>query len=176
MSASIPHAVISASTPRAGAATRSRAAVKRLYEALRHTSAAERHLHGLSPGPGDLSYPQVRALAALANEEQVTAGALARSADLRPATVSALLDQLEDAEIVRRTRSTEDRRVCMVSLTDAGRELVERRYHAWQEHWNRRLREISDEDLETAARVLDEIAALYDAAPDELTDDLTDVD
>jgi DNA-binding MarR family transcriptional regulator len=156
--------------PRTGSAAPPREAIKRLYEALRHASAAERRLHGQASGPGDLTFPQIRALAALATEDQLTAGELARSADLRPATVSVLLDQLEDAEIVRRTRSTEDRRVCMVSLTDAGRELVQRRYRAWQEHWNRRLSAIGDGDLETAIRVLDEVAALYDAAPHELTD------
>jgi DNA-binding MarR family transcriptional regulator len=160
---------MSATVPQTGETT-TREPVKRLYDALRHTSAAERRLHTSSHGPGDLTFPHVRALAALARGEQLTAGELARSAELRPATVTALLDQLEDAGILRRTRSTEDRRVYMVSLTDAGRELVERRYRAWQQHWNRRLSGISDEDLETAARVLDEVAALYDAAPGELTD------
>jgi DNA-binding MarR family transcriptional regulator len=145
-----------------------RSAVTRLYESLRHASAAERRLDGSTPGPGDLTYPQVRALSALAGQEQMTAGELARSAELQPATVSTLLDGLEAREIVRRTRSTEDRRVCFVSLTDVGRELVGRRYAAWREHWNRRLAGISDAELETAARVLDEIAALYDAAPLEL--------
>jgi MarR family transcriptional regulator, organic hydroperoxide resistance regulator len=145
-----------------------RGAVTRLYESLRHASAAERRLHGCAPGPGDLSYPQVRALAALAGVEQMTAGELARSAELKPATMSTLLDGLQQREIVRRTRSTEDRRVCFVSLTDAGRELVQRRYAAWREHWNRRLAGLSDAELEIAARVLDEIAALYDSAPAEL--------
>ena len=147
-----------------------RPAVRRLYESLRHTTAAERRLHGNSSSLGDLTYPKVRALAALAREDQLTAGELARSAELRPATVTTLLDHLEDAGIVRRTRSTEDRRVYLVSLTDAGRELLQRRYRAWDRHWNRRLGGVSDEDLETAARVLDEVAALFDAAPDELTD------
>ena len=151
------------------AGTAPRDSIRRLYEALRHASAAERRLSGLSPGPGDLTYPQVRALAALARSDQLTAGELARSAELKPATVTTLLDQLEDAGVVRRARSTKDRRVSMVSLTDAGRELLQRRYKAWQEHWIRRLSEISDEDLETAARVVTEVAALYDAAPHELT-------
>jgi DNA-binding MarR family transcriptional regulator len=153
---------------RAGGVTRP--AVRRLYEALRHASAAERRLRGATHGPDDLSFPKLRALVALAREHELTAGELARSAELKPATVTTLLDQLEDAGIVCRTRSTADRRVSMVSLTDRGSELVQRRIRAWQEHWNRRLSGISDEDLETAARVLDEIAALYDAAPDELTD------
>jgi MarR family transcriptional regulator, organic hydroperoxide resistance regulator len=147
-----------------------RAAVSRLYASLRHSSAAERRLRAVAPGPGDLTYPQVRALAALAEEAEMTAGELARSAELKPATVSALLDGLEERAIVRRTRSTEDRRVCLVSLTDTGRELVGRRFRAWSEHWNRRMAGFSDEELATAARVLDGVAALYDAAPDELAD------
>ena len=161
---------MSATTTQIPFATAPRSSIRRLYEALRRASASERRLHGLAAGPGDLTFPQVRALAALAGEDELTAGELARSADLRPATVTALLDQLEDAGIVRRARSTEDRRLCMVSLTDAGRELVQRRYRSWQEHWSRRLESISDEELETAARVLDEVAALYDAAPHELID------
>jgi MarR family transcriptional regulator, organic hydroperoxide resistance regulator len=161
---------VSTTAPKPGSAAPPREAVTRLFQALRHTSAAERRLHGLSPGPGGLTFPQVRALAALARKDHMTAGELARSSDLKPATVTALLDQLEGKEVVRRTRSTEDRRVCIVSLTDAGRELVERRYRAWQRLWHRRLGEISDTDLETAARVLDEVAALYDSAPTELSD------
>ena len=161
---------MSATSTQTGSAAASRDAITQLFQALRHTSAAERRLHGLSPGPGDLTFPQVRALAALGRAQQMTAGELARSAELKPATVTSLLDQLEEAGIVRRARSAEDRRVCMVSLTDAGAELVQRRYRAWQEHSNRRLGAIPDEDLETAARVLDEVAALYDAAPTELSD------
>jgi MarR family transcriptional regulator, organic hydroperoxide resistance regulator len=159
---------VSATDPQGGGTIRP--AVRRLYEALRHASAAERRLRGGTRGPDDLSFPKLRALVALAREHELTAGELARSAELKPATMTTLLDQLEAAGIVRRTRSSADRRLSMVSLTDTGSELVQRRIRAWQEHWNRRLSAISDEELETAARVLDEVAALYEAAPHELTD------
>ena len=52
--------------------------------------------------------------------------------DLNPATVTAMLDDLEAAEIVRRHRSTEDRRVCNVSLTPQGWDLLERKLADWQ--------------------------------------------
>jgi DNA-binding MarR family transcriptional regulator len=145
-----------------------REALTELHASLRSTSAAERRLASYDRGPGELTYPQVRALAALAREQELSAGELARSAGLTPATITGLLDQLESAGVVRRTRSTQDRRVCNVSLTDAGRELLESRYRAWQDYWERRLEPISDDDLRTAARVLDAIAALYDDAVDEL--------
>jgi DNA-binding MarR family transcriptional regulator len=145
-----------------------RPAISELHASLRAMSAAERRLAGHDRGPGELTYPQVQALAALARAQEMTAGELARSAGLTPATVTGLLDQLESAGVVRRTRSTEDRRVCNVSMTDAGRKLLESRYQAWQGYWVRRLDTIDDDDLRTAARVLDAVAALYDDAVDEL--------
>jgi DNA-binding MarR family transcriptional regulator len=145
-----------------------RRAVSELHASLRAMSAAERRLAGHDRGPGELTYTQVQALAALSRAQEMTAGELARSAGLTPATVTGLLDQLESAGVVRRTRSTEDRRVCNVSMTDAGRELLESRSQAWRVYWARRLDPISDDDLQTATRVLDAVAALYDDAVDEL--------
>src|ERR1700733_12347571 len=142
--------------------------ISELHASLRAMSAAERRLAGHDRGPGELTYTQVQALAALSRAQEMTAGELGRSAGLTPAPVPGLLALLESAGVVRRTRSTEDRRVCNVSMTDAGRELLESRYQAWQGYWARRLDPISDDDLRTAARVLDAIAALYDGAVDEL--------
>ena len=156
--------VATATAPRGLAPRRPRPAAAELAEALRAATAAERRVAGHDHGAGELSYPKLRALAALARSPELTAGQLARSAGLTPATVTGLLDHLEDAGIVRRTRSTTDRRVLNVSLTDAGRELFESRYGAWQRYWEQRLASISDDDLETAARVLDAVAALYDDA------------
>jgi DNA-binding MarR family transcriptional regulator len=148
----------------AGQAHDVREAVMQLRGALRHMSAAERRLSSRVPGPGELSYPQIRALATLRNEHEMTAGELARSADLKPATVTAMLDSLEQAQIVERRRSTEDRRVCNVALTEAGQELLERKFSAWQTRWEQRLVGMTDEELVTAGRVIDAIADLYTAA------------
>jgi DNA-binding MarR family transcriptional regulator len=96
----------------------------------------------------------MRTIAALGREREMTAGQLAKSADLTPATVTAILDQLETAGIVERRRSTSDRRVCNVSLTTAGWELLERKLAAFHALWAERLSEFSDEELETAIRVV----------------------
>src|SRR5580704_10429994 len=79
----------------------------------------------------DLTQSQLRALAALSKVEEVTAGELAKSADLNPASITAMLDQLEANDIIERRRTKQDRRVCMVSLTDKGRAIVDERQANW---------------------------------------------
>ena len=55
-----------------------------------------------------------------------TPAALADHAGVTRATMTGLLDTLEKEGIVRRGADTQDRRTVLVSLTDAGRSLVER--------------------------------------------------
>ena len=104
------------------ASTAKPAAVRETIEELRHSlarmSGAERRLRSRDYArSGELTHAQLRAIAALGREKEMTVGAIARSAELTPATVTQLIDHLEAAEIVQRVRSTEDRRVCNVSLT-----------------------------------------------------------
>jgi MarR family transcriptional regulator, organic hydroperoxide resistance regulator len=146
-----------------GTAAESRPGIEELRMALVQMFGAERRLRGRDHSrPGELTYGQIRALATLGREREMTAGQLAKSADLNPATVTALLDQLEAANVVQRHRSTEDRRVCNVSLTPEGWELLERKLAGWQTLWKERLAGFSDRDVEAAARVLHEVAGMYD--------------
>jgi DNA-binding MarR family transcriptional regulator len=140
-----------------------RAEIEALRSALAHMSGAERRLRGRDHSrPGELTYAQIRALAALGREREMTAGQLARSADLNPATVTAMLDHLEAAGIVKRHRSAADRRVCNVSLTDDGWELLEHKLAGWQQRWEEKLAGVSDDDLQTAARVVEQVTGLYE--------------
>jgi DNA-binding MarR family transcriptional regulator len=137
-------------------------------EELRHTlaqmSAAERRLRSRDHSqPGELTHAQIRSIAALGREREMTVGELARSAELKPATVTVLLDHLEAAGIVQRHRSTEDRRVCNVALTPKGWEVLERKLAAWQALWEEQLEGVSDRDLEAAMRVIRRVTELYDS-------------
>jgi DNA-binding MarR family transcriptional regulator len=98
----------------------------------------------------------------------MTAGQLARSADLNPATVTAMLDHLEAAGIVARHRSTADRRVCNVTLTPAGEELMARKQADWQSRWEDTFGDFSDRELAIAARVVTRVTDLYDATAERL--------
>lgn len=140
-----------------------RPSIEDLRLAVTQMFGAERRLRSRDHSrPGELTHAQLRALAALGREHEMTAGQLARSADLNPASVTAMLDQLETAEIVQRHRSTEDRRVCNVSLTPRGWEVLERKLAHWHLLWEERFAGIADRDLEVAARVMNEIAEIYD--------------
>ena len=60
-----------------------------------------------------------------AEPQQRTAGDLARRAELTSGTMTSRLDHLESAGLVRRVRSTEDRRSVLVELTAEGRQKLD---------------------------------------------------
>jgi DNA-binding MarR family transcriptional regulator len=136
--------------------------IEQLRQALSHMSGAERRLRARDHArPGELTTVQLRSLAALARQPEMTAGQLARSVDLNPATVTGMLDQLEQADIVKRHRSVEDRRVLNVSLTAHGWELLEGKLATWQSMWEEKLADVTDEEIRTGVRVIQQVTELY---------------
>jgi DNA-binding MarR family transcriptional regulator len=122
---------------------------------------AERRLRGREQQqPRDLTSSQLRALFVLGKSVEVTAGELAKSADLNPASVTAMLDQLEANGIVERRRADHDRRVCMVSLTDKGRSIVDGERVRWQALWDKGLGDLSEIELKAALKVMRRMISL----------------
>lgn len=140
-----------------------RTAAETVRQALGHALAAQRRLRGrLAGGRDELGYAHIQTLSVLRDRGEMTAGELARAIDLNPASVTALLDHLERTDLVARRRSTEDRRVCHVALTEAGGKAAARKLAAWQSLWSDGLAEFTDAELETAARVLARVTAIFD--------------
>jgi DNA-binding MarR family transcriptional regulator len=133
------------------------AALDELRAAFAELLGADRRLRGRDPSNG-----QVRALFLLASQEEATAGELAKHAELSPASMTAMLDQLERSGVVVRRRSDTDRRQVIVTLTDAGREQIAERRAAWEQRWRAALGAHSDEEVEAALRVMRTIAGLLD--------------
>jgi MarR family transcriptional regulator, organic hydroperoxide resistance regulator len=134
-----------------------------LRTAVNHLLAADRRLRGRDHSrPGELTFAQVRTIAALGRGSEMTAGQLAKSAELTPATVTTILDQLETANIVERRRSTEDRRVCNVALTPEGWQLLERKLAAWRQLWSEHLSGYSDADIATATGIVQAVTGILD--------------
>ena len=140
-----------------------RPALEELRAAVSQMFGAERRLRGREHAPGELTHAHIRSLHALGAQGEMSAGQLAKSADLNPASVTAMLDHLEQAGIVARSRSTTDRRVCLVSLTPQGRELLEAKAARWRAAWQDRLESFDDEELEAAGRIMREVASLMDS-------------
>ena len=128
---------------------------------------AERRLRGRDRrGPHGLSFAEVRALMTLGREKDATttAGALARAADLNPATVTALLDSLEARGIATRRRAEQDRRCVLVTLTDEGRRVLAEATATWQARLDRALADVPEADVAAASGVLRRLAVLFDEA------------
>ena len=142
------------------------AAITAARTALGELLGAERRLRARDQQRRDkLTYAQSRALIALAEsggtDADVSAGQLAKAADLHPATVTAMLDLLEEDGVVVRRRSATDRRCVMVALTPEGAALLERKRAEWQDQWDEMLADIDAADIETTARVLHRLAAIF---------------
>lgn len=110
-----------------------RNSVGRLLAADRRLRRREQQLDG-----SGLSSSHLRALHLLTQEPHATVGALAKAADLTPASMTVAIDQLEARGLVTRERDVKDRRQCFVMLTAAGRKEVEEK----QAYWRSRMAEI----------------------------------
>jgi MarR family transcriptional regulator, organic hydroperoxide resistance regulator len=150
-------------TANAKPAAKSTSKIDDLRTAVNQLLAADRRLRGRDHSrPGELTFAQVRTIAALGRATEMTAGQLAKSAELTPATVTTILDQLETANIIERRRSTEDRRVCNVALTPEGEELLERKLAAWQQLWSEHLSGYSNREIEAATGIVQALTGMLD--------------
>src|SRR5580692_10591070 len=111
----------------AGLAGALRISVSRLARRLR----AERLAKGLEPG---LSDTQLAALGALERHGAMTPGELAEHEKVQPPSMTRVLSALVDLQLVGREPHPSDRRQVVLTVTDAGRDLVHkarRRRDAW---------------------------------------------
>jgi DNA-binding MarR family transcriptional regulator len=131
-------------------------AFKRAMVALRRLRGRE------SQRIGQLSFAQLGLLHGLAGRSECSARQLAEHSDLSPATVTQMLESLEAAGLVTRTRSAQDRRVVHTVLTDQGAAVVEGRQRDMEERWNKALADFSVEELGTASKILDRVADMLE--------------
>ncbi len=73
-----------------------------------------------------LTGPQLLVMQMVAQFGEVTAGVLAREISLSQATVTSIIDRLERKAYLRRERNASDKRKVMVSLTEAGAQVLEK--------------------------------------------------
>ena len=138
-------------------------AFKRAMVAMRRLRGRETHR------PGQISYAQYGLLFGLAGMGECSARELADQADLTPGTVTQMLDHLEAAGLVKRTRSDQDRRIVLSALTERGATVVTQRRAQLEPRWQAVLEEFSDSELKAAARVLDRLADYFDDLLDDST-------
>jgi len=125
--------------------------------------AVDLHSRSLIRSHG-LTTPQALILKVAATGEALPAGRLARQVSLSQATVTDILNRLEARGLVRRIRSSEDRRQVLVEATPAGRELMLSSPPLLQERFADRFAALQDWEQSMLVASLQRIAALMGAA------------
>jgi DNA-binding MarR family transcriptional regulator len=150
-------------TPPADGQRLEREAARELGVAFKGVLAAVRRLRGRETrGDGSLSDAQYGLLFGLRERDAVSSGELATLADLSPATATQMLEGLAAAGLVRRVRSERDRRMVLTSLTERGHALLEERHARIAPRLDAALNGFSDEELRTAAAVMNSLHAVFD--------------
>ncbi len=111
----------------------------------------------------DVTYVQYLPLYKLMREEGNTVAGLARDLEIDPGAMTRALDRLEAKGLVRRERSTADRRVVHLVLTDAGRAVAAKVPGALAEVLNGHLRDFSHAEWQQLLQFLQRMLANGDA-------------
>jgi DNA-binding MarR family transcriptional regulator len=142
-------------------------ALAALGRAFKGTQAAVRRMRGRETHhPGELSYAQYGLLFALSDGEPRSSRELALAADVSPATAAEMLDSLAASGLVERTRSHDDKRIVLTSLTQRGKAVIEERHARYEPRWRAALAGFTQDELHTAARVLDALRHMFDELAD----------
>lgn len=136
--------------------------LRALRRILRRTSQYSREIARES----GLSVPQMLCLKAiddLSDEEEVSVAMIASAVQLTPATVSRILDRLENLELVSRERRSKDRRKVCLSLSESGRRQLDELPQPLNEAFLQRIESLDAEERQGLLSSLERIVALMDA-------------
>ncbi len=112
--------------------------------------------------PLDITWAQWGTLLKIANGHANTATELCRSMAGDTGSMTRMLDRLEQKGLIRRERSSEDRRIVQLSLTEAGQKLYPQLPPIAVKVLNRHLRGFSRDELETMKSFLRRMLANSD--------------
>jgi len=124
--------------------------------------ATDLHSKRLAKTSG-LTAPQILLLQAIRKLEGSTIGQLANEVSLSQATVTNILDRLEKRELVRRERSTVDKRKVHVHLTEQGYEVLIDAPIPLQDHFARQFSDLQDWEQTMIIAALQRVAHMMDA-------------
>ncbi|MGH2927774.1 MAG: MarR family winged helix-turn-helix transcriptional regulator [Solirubrobacteraceae bacterium] len=139
----------------AALATAMRISISRLARRLR----VERL--GLGGTETALSDIQLAALAALARHDSMTPGELADHEKVQPPSMTRVIAVLEERGLVKREPHATDRRQVVLTVTDAGRDVVQRvrrRREAWLAQRLQELTSSERQTLRAAAPILEKLS------------------
>jgi DNA-binding MarR family transcriptional regulator len=112
-----------------------------------------------------VSLSQLSALATLAKEGPMTPGTLAIRERVRPPSMTRVIASLADLGFVDRVAHPDDGRQVLVSVSDAGADLLEAERRASQEWLAQRLESLASDERDTLREAAELILAIVDESP-----------
>lgn len=124
--------------------------------------AIDLHSKQLNKSSG-LTGPQLLIMLEIARVKGVTASQIAKSINLSAATVTNILDRLENKGLIERVRSTEDKRRVSLFLTDGGRNALVDAPQPLQVHFIEKFCSLEDWEQSLLLSSMQRIATMMDA-------------
>ena len=138
---------------------RSNTALVALRRILRVTELNSRKLAHES----ELTTSQLLVLQHVSQQGSALPSAVAKSVALKQATVTVVVNKLEDAGLVTRRRDTDDRRRVWIELTDAGVAALENSPDLLQHRFVQGFENLEDWEQSMIIAALERVSALLDA-------------
>ena len=110
-----------------------------------------------------LTGPQLVVLRAIADSRPASVGEIARKVHLSQATVTGILDRLEARDLVTRSRSPDDRRRVVASLSPGAEEKLRSAPPLLQEHFIQRFLELEEQEQQEILASLERVVSLMEA-------------
>lgn len=110
-----------------------------------------------------LTGPQLVVLRTLGQQGLATPSELAKEVSLSQATITGIIDRLSARQLVTRERTSKDRRLVTVRLTEAGRALIEQAPSPLQERFVERLAALSESEQRDIRDNLQRIVQMMDS-------------
>lgn len=130
--------------------------IRRVFQVVNeHSKRAEKET--------GITGPQLWAIKTIAEYAPIKGAELARRMYLHPTTVVGILDRLEARGLVLKTRSTVDRRIVEVELTEQGRALVANAPEVAQGMLVKGLEPLPDQTLQRISDGLEELVRILGA-------------
>ncbi|ABM25676.1 MULTISPECIES: MarR family winged helix-turn-helix transcriptional regulator [Shewanella] len=110
-----------------------------------------------------LTGPQLMVMQKIAQLDAPLAKQVAEEITLSPATVTTIIDRLEGRGLVIRKRSDTDKRKVHLSLSDAGRSLLQDSPKPLQDHFIKRYQNLEEWEQSQLLSAVERIAVMMDA-------------
>lgn len=107
-----------------------------------------------------ITAPQLIVLREINRVDTITIGALAQQVSLSNATVTGIIDRLEQVGYVTRSRNGKDRRQVFLSCTEKGKEIAAEAPPLFQEHFITTLAKLSEAEQNRMVSLLSDLAGM----------------